>query len=291
VKSRALLVASLLAACTRSTLTGSPPPAPTSARLAEETESPKPERSNAIEAHERACSLGLASGCNSLGVALLDGKGVSKDEARAAEILRKACELGSDWGCFNWAFLEESGTGVRRDMDAAVRDYDKSCKSGIAQSCNRLGLLLIEPEFAKEVTPAPQRALELFEQACDAGVAVACGNAGYFWESVKPGAGARAVHFLELACNGDQATSCAELAHRLARGDGAAKDTKRAWTLFDRACALDPATGCHEWGLALVTEDSGFQLDWSRGRELIQRACKAGSRAACNDVKAIDEDE
>lgn len=264
---------------------------PTSASLGTTNEeAPPPERSSLAQAHERACSLGLASGCNDWGVALLDGKGVPKDEERAAGVLKKACELGSAWGCFNWAFVQESGASVQKDVASAAKDYEKSCGGGVAHGCNRLGLLLSEAEFERELPAAPKRAVELFEKACELGLPIACGNAGSLLPSVLPSERARAADLLKRGCDGDVATACAQYAERVASGDGESQDPKRAVVLFERACKLEPAVGCYFWGFALLNEDSGLSVDFARGQELIARACKAGNPDACSALEELHEE-
>ena len=48
---------------------------------------------------EKACAHNDAVGCRVLGDLLRDGKGVTKDEARAAVLRKHACELGDTAAC------------------------------------------------------------------------------------------------------------------------------------------------------------------------------------------------
>src|SRR5262245_42703642 len=53
---------------------------------------------------EEACNAGDAKACFNLGLLFAEGRGMSKDEARAAALFTKACDGGNAWGCFNLGF-------------------------------------------------------------------------------------------------------------------------------------------------------------------------------------------
>lgn len=54
---------------------------------------------------------GDAAGCNFLGMAYQDGKGVRLDDAEALKYYEKACDLKEKMGCDNYAKLK---TGRRQ---------------------------------------------------------------------------------------------------------------------------------------------------------------------------------
>jgi hypothetical protein len=50
---------------------------------------------NAIPFFERACKAGEPKGCTGLGIALKDGRGIAKDNAKAVELLDPACAMSA----------------------------------------------------------------------------------------------------------------------------------------------------------------------------------------------------
>ena len=65
----------------------------------------------------------------SLGVMLLNGKGVTKDEAEAAQVLRKAVGLNNARAYYVLGIMTSQGLGVEKDEAEAARLYGKSADS------------------------------------------------------------------------------------------------------------------------------------------------------------------
>jgi TPR repeat protein len=53
----------------------------------------------AVALYQRACSLGSIAGCVSLASLYENGKGVTKDRARAKSLYEKACNDGDALAC------------------------------------------------------------------------------------------------------------------------------------------------------------------------------------------------
>jgi TPR repeat protein len=81
-------------------------------------------------------------GCSNLGALFLQGRGVSKDEARAAALFTKVCEGGEATGCFNLGVLLQAGG---KDNAGAVEAYRRGCAPGDQGSCVQ----------AQNLTPKP----------------------------------------------------------------------------------------------------------------------------------------
>jgi TPR repeat protein len=58
-----------------------------------------PDPARAAELYRRACDLGSAPACVSLGAALEPGRGLPADAAAALPLYRQACDLGDDQAC------------------------------------------------------------------------------------------------------------------------------------------------------------------------------------------------
>ena len=71
--------------------------------------------------------------------------------------------------------LYAGGKGVRQDYQKAAELYQKACDGGVAMDCGILGTLYAE---GSEIRQDYQKAAELLKKACDGGMAYGCGNLG-----------------------------------------------------------------------------------------------------------------
>lgn len=153
----------------------------------------------------RACSLGLAAGCRSLGTKFSFGEiGATgnppvPNHKLAVVYFRKACDLGPE-ECWWLGGSYEQGEGVAKDLAEAQRLYNKSCAAKDGSGCYNAANLL-----DKQGTVTPAQVLQLYAQACDY----------------------------------DDKRACAEASHRYERGIGTKPDRKKAATLREKACGLD----------------------------------------------------
>ena len=114
------------------------------------------------------------------------------------------------------------------------------------------------------------------------------------------------------ACDANRKDSCYVLGGMYARGEGVPVDATRAHALESRACQLGSAQACIASGASpellvhareqdckssepSISRDAcafageayldgkGVPVDRTRARRLLERACKLGSMAACND--------
>jgi TPR repeat protein len=76
--------------------------------------------------------------CFSLGYMFDQGKGVAKDEARAAELYKKGCDGGLGPSCFNLGRMFTDGRGVAKDDARALELYRKACDNGVKPACSRV---------------------------------------------------------------------------------------------------------------------------------------------------------
>jgi hypothetical protein len=68
--------------------------------------------------------------CTELGVMYEKGRGVAKDEARAAALYKQACDGGYAGGCVDLGAAYASGRGVAKDELRAVALYKQVCDTG-----------------------------------------------------------------------------------------------------------------------------------------------------------------
>lgn len=81
---------------------------------------------------QRACKLGVMSGCTHRAASMLSVK--SKDQAMqrcAASTYSKACAFDEPWACTMYAFQLGVGIGVTQDIPGALKILDKFCKDDL----------------------------------------------------------------------------------------------------------------------------------------------------------------
>lgn len=81
--------------------------------------------------YQRACKLGVMSGCTNRAAGILQEAGTS-EEARscAATTFEKVCAFDDPWACTMNALHLSRGIGVPQDIKRALKSLEKSCKYG-----------------------------------------------------------------------------------------------------------------------------------------------------------------
>lgn len=124
----------------------------------------------AVELFSKACSQGSFRACHGVGMALLEGRGITQQSAEAAPYLHYACEYKFAPACDALAGLLDSGQAGTH-LAEAVRLSEFSCGQGIATACLRLSKYY---EHGLGVGRNTERAQELRQRACRLGISSAC---------------------------------------------------------------------------------------------------------------------
>lgn len=117
---------------------------------------------------QRACSLGFQSGCTTLGMALVAGRGIDKDIARGLSVLTRACDGGHSGACGMLSFyFKEGREGVPKNLAKALQADEKLCGLGRTRAC-------MDAATAYESAPPgvmrdKDRAIKLWRVACSVG--------------------------------------------------------------------------------------------------------------------------
>jgi membrane associated rhomboid family serine protease len=69
------------------------------------------------------------------------GRGVVRDEAKAADLYRRAAERGHAQALYALAAIHADGRGVPRDVTKAIECYEKAAAAGVPDAANSLGYL------------------------------------------------------------------------------------------------------------------------------------------------------
>ena len=161
-----------------------------------------------------------------------------------------------------------------------ARECASACERGDAESCFDAGSYFYSGDDA--VDPDWKRAREMFEKACDGGIADGCSQAGRLWLEKKIGTDdARAAALFGKACDAHDDSGCAELGSLTRDGRGVSKDESKAAALFEKSCNESEHSGCA--GLALFYEKgtAGKERDLARAADLYRKGCNDGDDDAC----------
>lgn len=121
-------------------------------------------------------------------------------------------------------------------------DLDNECEAGRVDSCDALGVFLLEGEEAHRDTP---RALRLLAASCDRDVVSACRRLSTYVAGAPDGDGDSAGLAAGIAgCEAADADSCAAAGALTYAGRGTARDRDASLVLYQRGCELGSDRGC-----------------------------------------------
>ncbi len=95
----------------------------------------------ALQGFEALAEQGDASGQFFLGTMYGDGRGVPRDDAKAAKWYRKAAEQGLAGAQYRLGVMYRKGRGVALDQVEAAKWYRKAAEQGLADAQYRLGVM------------------------------------------------------------------------------------------------------------------------------------------------------
>jgi TPR repeat protein len=94
---------------------------------------------------QRACRLGVTSGCTNRAAGVLSGEVENdRNQTCAARTFQKTCAHDDPWGCTMYALHLSRGMGVPQDRKLALQVLEKSCKYGPEDEACTRGMRLKE---------------------------------------------------------------------------------------------------------------------------------------------------
>lgn len=188
------------------------------------------------------CELGDAASCTRLGYLLAHGQeGFVRDDKQALTFYERACGVGYPPACFNIGVLHAMGGEAPKEQQIAATYWQRACADGYPPACSNLGALYARDDSS---TGARSQAVDLFARACSGGDPVGCMNAVVVMRKMEEGEADQDVGaLLDLACDGDVAAGCLELAGWLTQ-HGAAQETANA--TLEKACRLGSQDACRQ---------------------------------------------
>jgi TPR repeat protein len=131
------------------------------------------DKKRAVAFFDQSCGLSSGlTGCDWLGLAYLDGEGVTKDEKRGLALYRSACDRGDAESCNGLADFYTRGAYVPANPGRAVEMLDNACVLHLGEACRLLAERAMPAATAYRATArAPP---ELRQMACTIGDRAAC---------------------------------------------------------------------------------------------------------------------
>ncbi len=120
---------------------------------------------------ERECSGGSGDRCRRLAATYALGRGVPRDEARAATLYDGACKMDDAPACVFAGRAHEYAHGVPKDDGKAARLYARACELKWPAGCYNLAIMV---ENGRGVPQDHAKARDLYQLACGAGAKQAC---------------------------------------------------------------------------------------------------------------------
>jgi uncharacterized protein len=268
----------------------------------------------AVRALRRACDGGQAHGCHWLSVAYRHGLGVKQDESRSVQLERRACELGSADDCSSvgnarrsadaneaGAFLEKScKLGNSSDCVLAasiiVASTDDNVAAARAQRIASTACRLADQSAcveAKRIAEIARKIATYAESAsaCEGGNGGECLRAGRGYMHHSPLRHAiRATKLLQRGCDLGSSMSCIDLASHYALGLGAPQDPTKAHEIRLQYCNSNVPAACEALGDEYATSLS-TKRNMRRALDYYLRSCDLGGAHGCVSAASLVERE
>lgn len=234
---------------------------------------------------EKSCGLGNVRSCNAIGYMYFNGRGVSKDQAKAFGFYQTACAANNPSGCTNLGFMYATGAIVEKDPTKAAPLYQKGCDAGSAAGCRNLGSLY---ESGRGFAVDKRKAVALYSRACVGGSIVGCSDLGdMYQDGTGIGVDKRKAADLYLkACDGGYGQGCTNLGDMFQDGVGVSESPGKAAEFYGRGCAIGDADGCKNLG-EMYLDGDGIEASSTKAAEFYRKACDLKDAESCQALKTL----
>lgn len=199
------------------------------------------------------------------------------DTVGAQRLFARACDMDNPCACteLGQSFVDPPDASVERDASRGATLLDRGCQGGDVWGCYALGSAIW-----RFLPDRIEQARDLYDDACDDGVAEACSELGRFRATGIDGDRSErdALRLYDRACRDGVQHACVMLGEAYAEGIGTSRDPDRAAELLTWACdEAEIPHACAAWADLLDVDDE-------RRNELLRRACDGGHRVACDEL-------
>jgi len=204
-------------------------------------------------------------------------------EARYADLMQ-AARAGDGTAALIIGLARWDALGVARNRGLAVEMFEHACEAGVAHGCARLGYAYTgDGPIAEDLSQASR----LLDGACAAGDLYGCAFLGYIYAVGGGGVtedDGRAVNLYRRACDGGvEGAGCGQLGFMYANGHGVTTDHTRANQLLRRGCDAGYSVACSNLAMSYFS-GRGISISDERAGELWGRACRLGNGFACQQA-------
>ena len=98
----------------------------------------------------------------------------------------------------------------------------------------------------------------------------------------------KAVQLYQKACDGGEARGCFSLGFLYQNGQGVKQDYQKAAELYQKACDGGHAVGCSILGV-LYTGGQGVRQNFSTAKQYYGKACDLGLQSGCDGYRTLNE--
>jgi TPR repeat protein len=129
--------------------------------LTEHGDGTKKDETRAHDLYASSCAKMEGTGCTFLGHATFHS-----DPAKSAPLYEKGCQLGHDSGCTYLGILLDEGRGITKDTAKALTLWEKACLDEEATACFHLATALPQTDKARRLELARKSCRGLDEDGC-----------------------------------------------------------------------------------------------------------------------------
>jgi TPR repeat protein len=201
-------------------------------------------------------------GFDSTTAAQHDAAKTKQFQAKQVELDEAACKKEDACACTRLFDNYAKGHGVARDANQAAARAKQGCEFGDPGACDVLGDVYTDG-FPIDLGKDPTTAQEFY---------------------------ARAVALRTAGCDKGQQEHCAFLASMIERGVGIERSTERALSLARKTCDAGEGLGCAQAARWYRQGRPGIPKDPRAAHDGYERACKAGRKEFCAEVKAVESE-
>jgi TonB family protein len=223
----------------------------------------------------RGCNGGNPRACALWGRHHESGIGTTWEPGRAVALYDMACTAGDGLGCFGLAGMYRRGHGVDADValadtytERALAAWRAACRGAEPRWCTYAAWLL------RDDAPA---ARELYQHACDRGIASGCVRVVAARSAPTPNQWGAKVRQLEELCDRGEPAACSAVADMEQNTPGGKVAVVRSFQ--GRACQLGDANACLIAGILYDADRAGGDAKLRLG--LLALGCDRGSATAC----------
>lgn len=232
----------------------------------------------AFQNFEKVCQRYTATGKG-----VMASQEVQQGNMKSAAVLwKEASELGNAKSRFNLGVCYEAGIGVKKDLEQAVRLYTMAAEDLHPQAMYNLGLMYLE---GTAHTPKDtHKGLKLLSTAADFGLPEAQCYLGVYYTGEQTENEKKAVHYLTLAANQQNAEAQYFLGLCYQHGYGVDENLCKASHLFSKAAESGHPEATYSVAIFHQQGLGGLPQDQHCAKRLLEKAAAAGCQDAIHEI-------